>query len=53
MTTNLNQQRLLEPMLTFKGEDYREFLKNNDNGLDILPKFLENPTTIPEEITRL
>jgi hypothetical protein len=45
--------RLLEPMLTFKGEDYREFLNKHDNGLDLLPEFLENPTTIPEDITRL
>jgi hypothetical protein len=45
--------RLLEPMLTFKGEYCRELLKNNDNGLDLLPEFLENPTTIPKDITRL
>jgi hypothetical protein len=45
--------RLPEPTLTFKGEDCREFLKNNENGLDLLPKFLENPTVIPEDITRL
>jgi hypothetical protein len=45
--------RLPEPMLTFKGEDCREFLKNHDNGLDLLPEFLENPMVIPEDITRL
>jgi hypothetical protein len=37
---------LPEPMLTFKGEDCREFLKKHDNGFDLLPEFLENPTTI-------
>jgi hypothetical protein len=40
-------------MLTFKGEDCREFLKKHENGLDLLPEFLENPTVIPEDITRL
>jgi hypothetical protein len=45
--------RLPEPTLTFKGEDCREFLKKHDNGLDLLPEFLENPTVVPEDITRL
>jgi hypothetical protein len=45
--------RLLKPMLTFKGEDCREFLKKHDNGLDLLPEFLQNPTAVPEDITRL
>jgi hypothetical protein len=45
--------RLPEPMLTFKGEDCRELLKKHDNGLDLLPKFLENPVVVPEDITRL
>jgi hypothetical protein len=45
--------RLAEPTLTIKGEDYREFLKKHDNWLDLLPEFLENPTTIPKDITRL
>jgi hypothetical protein len=45
--------KLLEPTLTFKGEDCRDFLKNHDNGLDLFLEFLENPMTIPEDITRL
>jgi hypothetical protein len=45
--------RLPEPTLTFKGEDCRELLKNNDNGLDLLMEFLKNPMTIPKDITRL
>jgi hypothetical protein len=45
--------RLLNPTLTFKGKDYKEFLKKHDNGLDLLPKFLEDLTTVPEDITRL
>jgi hypothetical protein len=42
-----------KPTLTFKGEDCKDFLKKNDNGLDLLHEFLENPAAIPEDITRL
>jgi hypothetical protein len=45
--------RLPEPTLTFKGEYCRELLKKHDNRLDLLPEFLENPTTVSKEITRL
>jgi hypothetical protein len=45
--------RLPEPRLTFKGEYWRELLKKHDNGLDLLPEFLKNTMTIPEDITRL
>jgi hypothetical protein len=45
--------KLPEPTLTFKGEYCRDFLKKHDNNLEILPEFLENPTTILEDITRL
>jgi hypothetical protein len=45
--------RLLEPTLTFRGEDYKEFLKKYDNGLDLLPEFLEDLMIVPEDITRL
>jgi len=48
-----NMLRLPEPTLTFKGENYREFLKKHDNGLDLLPKFLYDPVVVPEDITRL
>jgi len=44
---------LFEPTLSFKGEYCREFLKKHDNGLDLLPKFLENPAVFPEDIMRL
>jgi hypothetical protein len=44
--------RLPEPTLTFKCEDCKELLKKHDNGLDLLPEFLENPVIIPEDITR-
>ena len=45
--------KLLKLTLTFKGEDCRDFLKKHDNGMDLLPEFLENPMTIHEDITRL
>jgi hypothetical protein len=45
--------RLPEPTLTFKRKYCREFLKKHDNGLDLLPEFLENPMTVPKDITKL
>jgi hypothetical protein len=41
-----------QPTLTFKGEDCRDLLKKNDNGLDLFLDFLENPMAILEDITR-
>jgi hypothetical protein len=35
--------KLPELTLTFKGEDCRDFLKRHNNGLDLLPEYLENP----------
>ena len=40
-------------MLTFKGENCKEFLKKHDNELDLLPEFLENPAVGPGDMTRL
>jgi hypothetical protein len=45
--------KLPELTLTFKGEDCKDFLKKHDNSLDLFPEFLENPMTIPEDITKL
>jgi hypothetical protein len=45
--------KLPELTLTFKGEDNNYFLKKHSNGLDLLPKYLENPATILEDITRI
>jgi hypothetical protein len=44
---------LLEPTLTFKGEHCRYFLKKHNNGHEIMPEYLENFVTIPEDITRI
>jgi hypothetical protein len=49
----LKMLKLPGPMLTFKGKDCRELLKKNDNRLDLLPEFLENPVDVPEDIMRL
>jgi hypothetical protein len=38
--------KLPESILTFKGEDSRDFLKKNDNNLDILPEFLKNLVSV-------
>jgi len=45
--------KLLEPTLTFIGQDCKWFLEKHDNGLDLLPEFLKDPTTVVEDITKL
>jgi hypothetical protein len=45
--------RLSEPTLTFRGKYCKQFLEKHDNGLDLLPKFLKDPTTISKDITKL
>jgi hypothetical protein len=45
--------KLSEPTLTFRGQDCKQFLEKHDNGLDILAEFLEDPTTVPQDITKL
>jgi hypothetical protein len=42
-----------EPTLTFKGEDCRYFLKKHNNGLDLLPEYLENLASIPVDIAKI
>jgi hypothetical protein len=48
-----NMLRLIEPMLTFKGEYCIELLKKHENGLDLLHELLDILMTFPEDITRL
>jgi hypothetical protein len=45
--------KLSEPTLTFKGEDCKQFLAKHNNGLDLLPLFLQNPNLVPEDITSI
>jgi hypothetical protein len=39
--------------LTFREQDCKQFLEKHDKGLDLLPDFLEDPTTVLEDITKL
>jgi hypothetical protein len=45
--------KLSEPTLTFRRQECKQFLEKHNNGLDILANFLEDPTTILEDITKL
>jgi hypothetical protein len=45
--------KLSKPTLTFRGEDCKQFLEKHNNGLDLLPFFLENPNLVPEDITSM
>jgi hypothetical protein len=45
--------KLSEPTLAFKGEDCKQFLAKHNNGLDLLPHFLERPNLVPEDITSM
>jgi hypothetical protein len=45
--------KLLNPTLTFRGQDCKQFLEKHHNELDILADFLEDPKTVLEDITWL
>ena len=46
--------RFPEPTLNFREQaDSKQFLKKNDNELDLLPEFLEDLTIVPGDITKL
>jgi hypothetical protein len=49
----LQMLRLSEPALTFIGEDCKQFLENNNNGLDLFPDLLEDLIVVPKDITSL
>ena len=42
---------LSEPTLMFKGKSSKQFLRKNNKRLDLLPKCLEEPTIVLEDIT--
>jgi len=44
--------KLLEPSLTYKGEDAMNFIKGKNNGIDLLHEYLQDPTTMLEDISR-
>jgi hypothetical protein len=45
--------KLPEPTITFKGDEARSFLKEKNNGLELLQEYLEDPSTMPEDISRI
>jgi hypothetical protein len=45
--------KLPEPTITFKGEEERNFLKNKNNGLDLLQEYLEDLATMSVDISRI
>jgi hypothetical protein len=45
--------KLQDLTLTLKGEDCKELFKTHNNGLDLLPKHLENPASILADITKI
>jgi hypothetical protein len=45
--------KFLEPTLMFRGEYCKQFLPQHNNGLDLLPHFLENLLLVPEDITSM
>jgi hypothetical protein len=54
VTSVLRQMlRLLEPTLTFRGEDCKQLLAKYNNGLELLPHLLKDLILVPEDITSL
>jgi hypothetical protein len=45
--------KLLEPTITFKGDEARSFLKEKYSGLELLQEYLEDPTTMPQDISNI
>jgi hypothetical protein len=45
--------KLPKPTITFKGEESRNFLKEKDNVLELLQEYLEDPTTMSKDISRI
>jgi hypothetical protein len=45
--------KLPEPTITFKRDEARSFLKEKSNRLEILQEYLEYPSTMPEDISRI
>jgi hypothetical protein len=45
--------RLPEPTMTFKAEEAKDFMKSRNGGWDLLPQYLEDPTTMPEDISTI
>jgi hypothetical protein len=45
--------KLPELIITFKGDKARSFLKEKNNGLELLQEYLEDPSAMPKDISRI
>jgi hypothetical protein len=45
--------RLPKPTMTFKAKEAKDFIKARNNGWDLLPQYLEDPTTMPKDISSI
>jgi hypothetical protein len=45
--------KLRELTITLNGEEARSFLEEKNNGLELLQEYLENPSTILVDISRI
>jgi hypothetical protein len=45
--------KLPEPTITFKGDEAKSFLKERNNGLELLQEYLEDPTMMPEDLSNI
>jgi hypothetical protein len=45
--------KLPEPTLTYKGDEARTFLKGRNNGIELLQEYLQDPATMPQDLSRI
>ena len=45
--------KLLESTITFKGDEAKSFLKERNNGLELLQEYLEDPKMKPEYLSNI
>jgi hypothetical protein len=45
--------KLPELNITYKGDEARNFLKGRNNGIELLQEYLQDPTTIPQDLSRI
>jgi hypothetical protein len=45
--------KLPKPTITFKGEEYIQFLKERNCGLELLREYLEDTATMSEDLSKI
>jgi hypothetical protein len=45
--------KLPELTLTYKGEEAITFLKGRNNGIELLQEYLQDPTTMPQYLSKI